>query len=347
MKIGITPLIAENFVQSNVSGLAIFDGDTKICDIDISKMRLPDLGTKLYSFGVVSDLHFAGTSAAWNPDTKFDNALTYFENMGCVFCAHAGDMTQTGFYVDGDAVNLAPEQFARYKAVCDKHSIPVYGVCGNHESYVNPITDNLTELKAYTGTDIYYSVPQGNDLFIFIGQPQENKPMGDDALQWLYETLETNRNRRCFVLVHPQISSGNPLGAYTSNNFFQGWGTKTTAFTNLLKHYKNVILIHGHSHTKFECQALDKKANYTAADGFRAVHVPSLSRPRNVVDGVLSYADAESYGYLAEVYANHIVLNGYDFIENDIVPIAQYCIDTTLKTVPADSFSDSTGIIVT
>ena len=297
MKIGITPLIAENFAPSNVKGLAVFDGDKKICDVDVSKMRLPALGEKLYSFGVVSDMHFAKTTASWNPDGKFDNALTCFESMGCVFCAHAGDITQTGFYTDGDTANFAPEQFARYKAVCDKHTIPVYGICGNHDSYVNPITNDLTELKAYTGNDLYYTVAQGNDLFIFLGQPQGSKPMGDDALQWLSETLEANRGKRCFVFVHPHISCGNPLGAYTSNNLFANWGTNTETFKTLLKQHKNVILIHGHSHTKFECQELDERANYTDADGFKSVHVPSLGRPRNVVDGVLSgYSDTESEG---------------------------------------------------
>ena len=345
MKIGITPLIAENFAPSNVLGLAIFNGDTKICDVDISKMRLPTLGEKLYSFGIVSDLHFHRTSASWNPDGKFDNALTYFERMGCAFCTHAGDTTQTGFFVEGDTVNLAPEQFARYKAVRDKHSIPVYGICGNHESYVNPITNNLTELKAYTGTDLYYSVAQGNDLYIFLGQPQGNKPMSDEALQWLYSTLETNRNKRCFIFVHPDISSGNPLGAYTSNRLFNNWGTKTTAFTNLLKHYKNIILFHGHSHFMFECQALDNTANYTDIDGFKSVHTPSLSRPCDIIDGVRTSQDDKSYGYLVDVYTNHIILKGYDFIANDIVPIAQYCIDTRLVDVPANTFTDSTGFI--
>lgn len=347
MKIGITPFIAENFAPPNIKGLAIFNGGTKICDVDISKMQLPTLGEKLYSFGFVSDLHFYKSTVAWNPDGKFDNALTYFETMRCAFCAHAGDMTQTGFYNEGDTVNFTSEQFARYKAVRDKHSIPVYGICGNHESYVVPIANNLTEMKAYTGTDLYYSVAHGNDLFIFIGQPQGDKPMTDEALQWLYETLEANRNKRCPIFVHPQLSSGNPLGAYASNNFFQGWGVKTTALENLLKHYKNTILVHGHSHTKFECQALDKKANYNAGDGFRSLHAPSISRPRIVVDGVLAADDTGSEGYIVDVYANHMVFKGYDFIANDIVPIAQYCIDTTLQTIPEKSFTDSTGTIKT
>lgn len=348
MKIGITPFIAQNIAPPNVSGLAIFDGDKKICDVDISKMQMPKTEEKLYSFGLVSDMHLYSSELSWYGNQKFDNALTHFENQNCVLCAHAGDITQSGFFDDGNESSFAPGQFAKYKEILNKHNIPVYGICGNHESYVKPITNNLTELRTYTGTDLYYTVMQENDLFIFVGQAEETIPMSDDALQWLYETLEVNRNKRCFVFVHPHLSSGNPLGAYASNNLFGNWGTKTTAFKNLLSHYKNTILFHGHSHTKFECQSLDKKANYNAADGFRSVHVPSLGRPREIVDGVLSgYLNSDSEGYVVDVYANHIVLKGYDFIASDIVPIAQYCIDTTVQMIPAGTFTDPTGTIVT
>ena len=220
-------------------------------------------------------------------------------------------------------------QFTKYKEICDRHTIPVYGICGNHESYVNPITNNLNELKTYTGTDLHYTVTQGNDLFIFIGQPQGSTPMTDEALQWLYDTLEANRNKRCFIFVHPHISSGNPLGAYSSNPIFDWWGEKTTVFKNILSYYKNTVLFHGHSHTKFECQEVDSEANYSEKDGFKSVHIPSLGRPRKITDGVLSgYINTESEGYIVDVYDDCIVLNGRDFIDNTIVPIGIYKIDT-------------------
>ena len=342
--------IPQNTAPSGAKTIGVYDGNgKKVCTIPLGKLAQPT-GEKLYSFGLVSDMHFARVSVDWTPDTKFDNALTYFESKGCVLCAHCGDMTQTGLFSESDTENMNTAQFENYKAVCDKHSISVYGICGNHESYVVPISNNLNELKTYTGTDLYYTVSQGNDLFIFIGQPQGNTPMNDTALQWLYNTLETNRNKRCFIFVHPHISSGNALGAYTSNNIFEWWGTKTTAFKNLLAHYKNTVLFHGHSHISFKCQELDKEANYSTKDGFKSVHVSSLGRPRKITDGVLSgYLSSESEGYIVDVYDDYIILNGRDFIDNDkdgnIIPIATYKIDTTLQTVEANTFTDSTGTI--
>ena len=238
---------------------------------------------------------------------------------------------------------------AKYKEICDKHSIPVYGICGNHESYVNPIMNNLSELKIYTGTDLYYSITHGNDLFIFLGQPKGNTPMTDEALQWLSDTLNMNKGTRCFVIVHPPISSGNPAGLYTSNPIFGWWGsTKTTAFKNILTNHGNVTLFHGHSHTEFECQEVDAEANYSIKDGFNSIHVPSLSRTRYIENGVLSnYTNENSQGYIVDVYDGCIVLNGWDFIEGQYIPLGVYKIDTIFQTVAKNTFKDTTEVIKT
>jgi hypothetical protein len=193
---------------------------------------------------------------------------------------------------------------------------------------------------------MYYSVSQGNDVYLFLSQPSGSVPMTDTTLQWCYETLETNRNKRCFIFVHPYLDGGNVNSIY-GNDIFSWWGIKTTAFKNLLKHYKNTILFHGHSHFIFECQELDKTVNYNESTGFRSVHIPSLSRPANVVDGVRGGDDTQSYGYVMDVYDDCIVLNGMDFINEKPVPIGTYKIDTTLQTIEANTFIDSTGTITT
>jgi hypothetical protein len=74
-----------------------------------------------------------------------------------------------------------------------------------------------------------------------------------------------------------------------------------------------------------------------------------LATPRDKVDGTLSSVYAESEGYIVDVYDNYIILNGRDFIDNDmdgnIIPIATYKVDTTLIEIEANTFRDSTGII--
>jgi hypothetical protein len=75
------------------------------------------------------------------------------------------------------------------------------------------------------------------------------------------------------------------------------------------------------------------------------VHIPSLTRPAYVVDGTRSGDDTLSYGYVMDVYSDCIVLNGMDFINNECVPLGTFKIDTTLQTIEANTFTDSTGTI--
>ena len=326
--------IPQNIAPSGAKYIGVYDGDKRVRTIPLGGLT-PPTGTKLYSFGLVSDIHLYPIAAVeWTPEVKFDNALTYFESKGCMFCVQCGDFTQTGLFLEGDRVNMDTRQFAKYKEICDKHTIHIYGFCGNHESYMNPITNNPEELRYYTGTDLYYSVEQGSDLFILLGQPNPGYVMSDETYNWLVATLEANTNKRCLVFVHSYIEedSGDPCDV-RENSIFEAWGvTRTDAFTNLLSQYDNVILFHGHSHMKFQSQEFDTCANYTEKNGFKSVHIPSLGVPRDVdtVNKVSVNDNRASQGYIVDVYDDCIVLNGMDFINNVPVPLGTYRINTSL-----------------
>ena len=329
-----THFIPQNIAPKGATQIGVYDSSgNEVCTIPLGRLTPPNSG-KLYSFGLVSDIHLYKTEPAWKANAKFDNALSFFENNGCVMCAHSGDITQTGFFNDGDAVNMDAAQFAKYKAICDKHTIPVYGICGNHESYVKPITNNLTELKTYTGNDLYYKVEYQNDIFIFCGHPAATIPMSDEAFAFLSETLSANSDKRCFVFVHPvwNDDSGDAGGVYSTHSGLGGtllssW-SKGAALKNLLKQYPRAVLFHGHTHIKLEEQEKDEALNYTNKNGFHSVHIPSLGRPRDIIDNELVYTNSESQGYIVDVYEDCIVLNGMDFINNQPVPLGVFKIDT-------------------
>ena len=336
--------IKQNIAPPNTKAIGVYNASGKrIMGIPLGRLK-PPTKEKLYSFGIMSDLHIYPIAAvAWTPETKFDNALTYFENQGCAFCVACGDLTNTGFYLrtdDNDATTqtLDERQFAKYKEICDKHTIPVHEICGNHESYYGmPVSDNLALLETYTGKGVLsYTVTQGNDLFILCGQPKDVAVMSDADLTWLGETLEANKDKRCFVFIHSHIDdnveggvedSGNPAFA-RENSIFGYWG-KTYIFMNLMKQYPNAILFHGHSHMTFEAQEFDKDANYSEENGFKSVHVPSLGAPRTLMsaDGTWQGDDAGSQGYIVDVYDDCIVLNGWDFIGNKPVPLGTFKIE--------------------
>ena len=339
--------IPQNIAPSGTKSIGVYDSSgNKIHTIALGRLTPPNK-EKLYSFGLVSDIHIlkAEISPSYMHNTKFDNALSYFENQGCSFCVVCGDLTQTGFYrrtdeSDASTTYLDETQFANYKEICDKHTMLVYELMGNHESYYSmPITDNLPLAETYTGKSVLsYTVEQGDDLFILCGQNHGSSVMSDEDFAWLGEILEANKERRCFVFIHPYIEedSGDAMDV-RENSIFDDiyWGaTKRKAFMNLLRQYSNVILFHGHSHMKFECQELDVNANYTERNGFKSVHIPSSAAPRDVVFNEESqkYQSQDdrlaSQGYIVDVYDDCIVLNGRDFIGNECVPLGVYKIDT-------------------
>jgi hypothetical protein len=327
--------IPQNTAPKGAKNIGVYNGNTKICTIPLGRMAQPNETKKLYSFGLLSDIHLWTHDLEWKGNTKFDNALTYFEDYGCEFCCIGGDLTQTGFYRrtdenDASTTYYEEVQLKKYQEICGNHpNLPIYEIAGNHESYYSmPISNNLTKWGECTGKDIlHYSISQGNDVFIFLGQPSGSTPMSAEAVSFLSTTLSANSDKRCFVFVHPHISSGNALGKYESNDFFKSWES-TTEFVNLLKSHKNTILFHGHSHFLFECQEVDKTANYTEKDGFKSMHIPSLTRPCAIIDGKRTYQNDKAQGCIVDVYDNFIVINGRDFVRNQWTPLGTLKIDT-------------------
>ena len=339
--------IPQNTAPIGVKHIGVYDSNgKKVSTIPLGGLTPPS-SEKLYSFGILSDVHLAHVSTVvWTPETKFDNALGFFENQGCAFCVVCGDFTNTGFYLRTNESTAGTEvlderQMAKYKEICNKHSIPVYELCGNHESYYDmPVSNNLALLETYTGKgELSYTVAQGEDLFILCGQPRMLHVMSDTDFQWLSTTLEANQGKRCFVFIHSHIDdnveggvedSGNPAFA-RENSIFGYWGAaKTENFIKLMKRYPNAILFHGHTHMMFEAQEIDKAANYSEENGFKSVHIPSSGTPRRLVDadGTWEAADSESQGYIVDVYPDCIVLNGWDFIGNKPIPLGTLKIDT-------------------
>lgn len=335
--------IPQNTAPKGTKRIGVYKDGKKVATIPLGRMT-PPAKEKLYSFGVFSDIHLYKSVTNWDGNGKFDGALTYLESQGCAMCVISGDLTQTGLYDEqtGGGYVLNEAQFAKYKEICDKHTIPVYELCGNHESYYGqPITNNLDKLKTYTGKDVLsYTVSQGNDLFILCGQPKDAAVMTDEDFQWLGTTLEANKDKRCFVFVHSHIDdnveggvedSGNPSFARENSIFGNGyWGaTNRTNFINLIKRYPNTLLFHGHTHIKFEAQEFDLEANYSKENGFKSVHVPSLGSPRTLIsaDGTWQAAESESQGYIVDVYDDCIVLNGMDFVNEVPVPLGVYKIN--------------------
>ena len=286
-------------------------------------------------------------------DVDFQRVLTYVENNDVNFTCICGDLTSNG----------SDTQLTQYKNIIDAYAItkPVYAIGGNHESIWGDMTYN--KLTPYTGYPLYYSFTKGDDVFIMLSHYGayegdgigwlSSKFISTEELQWLYESLEANRNKRCFIFNHVypwNDGVGDACRYYNGQYWLTNDNGIGQTFINLLSHYKNTVLFHGHSHLRFKLQSDDDLANY-GYPGYRSIHIPSLAVPRDRIEGITQNIYAESEGYIIDVYDDYIILNGMDFIDNDndgkIIPIGTYKIDTTLQYIPEKSFVDVLGLIVT
>ena len=324
-----------NTIPKGVKKLAVYnENNKKVGEIPLGNLAPKSEGDKLYTFGALSDVHLPYDTG---PE-DFIRALNYFNNIEKVnFICISGDMGQSG----------TDTEWANYKTYVDTYSpnTPVHISAGNHDAgssanktYEYPIT--------YTGNPLYYSFTQGDDVFIMFGMTfWGDPPFSNESLQWLYETLEENRNKRCFVFQHMMRkgNAGDASGRYSWDGLNN---TNGQVFLSLMEHYQNVLWFHGHSHCEFEQQDTLSllNSNYDRAFGCHSIHVPSCCMTRNE-DNDYDYEDSE--GYVVDVYENGIHLRGRDFVAEKFLPVASYWIDNTLVEIEEKTYVDSYGVIDT
>ena len=328
--------IPENTAPVGVRRIGIYNRKgNRVGFIPLGTLTKPE-GRKLYSFGALSDVHVQYDTA----QADFQKALAYLNNTEDVeFTCICGDLT----------VNGTDAELTTYKGYVDSYSpdTPVYAVFGNHDTYQGLYNNT----QKYTGQPFNYTFTKGDDVFIMVGiisgySGNVGTLFRREDLQWLYETLEANRNKRCFLFQHVLSSkgSGDALNVYPHTKLS---GAEATVFESLISHYKNVVWFHGHSHFKFYLQYASDMANIDKYFGIWSVHIPSLSVPRAVSGSSYSTIYADSEGYVVDVYENGIHLRGRDFVKGEFLPIASYWLDTPLQTVAAGTYTDPTGTIIT
>lgn len=335
-----THFIQQNIAPNGVRRIGVYNSaGLRVGQIPLGSLMFPDAGAKLYSFGAIADIHLEYETAP----SDFEAALTYFDrNEDIDFLCICGDFHRNG----------VSSELAVLKSYIDNYfpNKPVYAIPGNHENYPSGIAEgNIADrIEAYTGKPSYYSFQQGDDVFVMVGIHSNTAGtlFAEGQLQWLYETLEANRNKRCFVFIHPRPDNGcgDVLNLY--GNSLWG-GTEKTVFESFVRHYHNCILFHAHTHMRFSLQEYGDMANYDNQFGCHSVHISSLASPREDTnsDGSWDNVYAASEGYVVDVYKNGIHLRGRDFVKGEFLPIASYWLDTTLQTVAAGTYTDPTGTI--
>lgn len=318
-----------NTVPGNATRIIGMDITNTIKD-EVSILSLKkNIGEKLYSVGLLSDIHIDGNgdgndSDSGNSQSDFTNALEYFKNKGVDFICIDGDITYYGYDADYQA----------YKSLISNYSIPIKAIRGNHECYVNGSSNydyTNTKFQEYIG-ELYYEYIHGEDIYLFCGMYQEDSsnPFSNNELTWLSNKLEEHKNERVFLFVHYYYGeTGNANHIVSIHR-----PISDQTFIDLITNYKNVIYFSGHTHLAFYLQQYSKDNNVKmASDICHRVHIPSCSKPRKSSTGEEgSYSNyfEGSEGILMEVYEKGILLKGINFETNKFVPIASYYLETKI-----------------
>ena len=273
-------LIPENVVPAGTVAIGVYNNQgKKLGQFDPQHLMPPETGALQYRFGAISDVHML-EATQWHDNTSysdFSRVLGYMNGNADFLCI-AGDLTQNG----------TEQQLSDYRTHVQTYApdIPVYAITGNHESYGALALEQVIE--GYTGKPLYYSFERGNDLFVMMGIIGEVTLFAPGQLQWFYETLEANRNKRCFVFMHVFPGAGNSMVCGNAKGLYYNhcWchATQTVVFESLMTHYTNAILFHGHSHLRLQLQQEScPYANYSGAQGYHSIHIPSSSMAQRLM----------------------------------------------------------------
>ena len=283
-----------------------------------------DLGTPLYTFGLLSDTHIDddGTDRA-SSISDLNNAIKFFNDEGCEFIAYCGDMTENGRDVD----------FTALKSCLDTSTIPNYTIRGNHDC-----NNTVDVYKNATGMEQDYTITKNNDLFVFLSLDNDGTTgtrggLTQEKVDWLTNIINTSNHQRIFLFYHFffRNTSGDGAGRSYPHDTI-GDGTLISYardFVNLVNNTPNLIFCTGHSHFKFNLQDKNPNANYYHTNNScYYIHVPSGSRPRTLnTSGGTENLYADSEGYLVEVYADKVLFKPYDFIANKYLMQYAYIVE--------------------
>lgn len=269
------------------------------------------LGNKLYTFGVLSDIHLRSDNYNHGID-DFNRAIPCLQNLGAEFVCIAGDLGHAG----------TDDELVLYQNALNTYaSIPFHIIRGNHDV-------KFTEQNwiTYTGFASNHEFIYNGDVFLFLSR-DISTDMGNtqatpytNGLTWIKERLERYKGSRIFLFCHypPSGYSGLVDGQYYG---FSSASTEDDELVGAIMQTKNVILFTGHTHYKFQVEETYDNINIYRFNASKSafIHVPSCAYPRNATSGV---EEALSQGYLIDVYENGVIIDGIDLVSGQ--PMLDY-----------------------
>lgn len=242
-----------------------------------------------------------------NSKTKFDAMLI------------AGDIVENGLKCEYDHVSeyLPSDKIRNYVMVTGNHDVRLHP----YKTTVRRFTKFTNALNEQAGSalsidSLHYRYTIKGYTFLILGTDRsefEEAYLSDAQLQWLDDALkETAKGGKpVFVSVHQPFKDshglpdtwGSPIDSAGSI------GKQSDALKNVLKKYKNVILISGHLHTGIG------QYTYENIEGIHSINLPSLT-----IDNKDGRITDHGQGFWVEVYNKKVVFHARNFAEGYDIP---------------------------
>ena len=317
-------------IPETATALYLCVDDKEICAVEIPESRRLSVVTPNYTYGMVSDTHFAKMDRAQD---AFISVMRDLREKNSAFVAIAGDITDNG----------KADSFAKFTELYkdDIANLPVWVTVGNHDTLYGTTTPaqglantmaafpNYANPNHSCGEDFVvtapdkelkydYTVEYGGDLYVYLGLGEDiadvkeydgnYRRLTDSQIDWLDEVMNNyynveKKDGEVFVIFHffplefGQYSSAYDLDEVSSEKFHI-----------VMNRYPGAVTFNGHNHFRFSGDM-----NVYGKDTYLSVHIPAL------------FATYE--GYIVERYDGYTLVKGYNFRTNEYIPCAMIYID--------------------
>lgn len=328
--VGYEDFIDVNTAPREARTIGVYDSENRrVGEIRLAALKSKSAKTPLYSFGVLTDVHYGVPKI--DPVNDFERALDFFAAQGASMVCVCGDISEKGL----------EEDFKAYANTVARSKIPVYTTTGNHDCTKKGINPQIWE--KHTGRPIVFEesveVNGAKEHFLFLGMSVWNFKTAyrDEHIDWLEKKLQEYEGERCYIITHlffPE-RAGNLNGIYPPKNWLRG--QQLERLEDLCEKYHNSFWFSGHSHWEWAMQKYQDRANVYRdyedgrPDSGWAVHVPGCGCPITSDGTTRVNNPPSSEGALIQVYKDHVVLVGVDLKNGKFLPIATYRLDTPAK----------------
>lgn len=290
-------------------------------------------GDLLYSFNSYSDVHIDKNGYYKKANERLAAAFEFGVEKNTNFIVTSGDMVTNASGPD--------DEWTIYETILSESGYvnPVWETNGNHDMRCG-VSSGLSSFIRASGTDstkenfdknkpYYYMIEENTgDLFIFMALESESNPskydeFTDEQINWVTNLLETyyDTGINIYLIEHSPIS-GFGAGDRMSNPYYKAMLSEdfssTVKFKNLLKKYKNIIFISGHTHEDFAMGYNYSNENSSACHMIHNPSVAGSTMPKSD-DSALDYNDGVGYnsqGYYVEAYHGRIIFYGANLTDS-------------------------------